>query len=81
MKTVGERRKFMGWSRGVDPRRFGDETGIWHARVEEQRGDVTVSFAACGERTPLSGQVEALPTGARVCQRIGCYAHSIRRTS
>lgn len=77
MKTVGERRTFTGWSRGVN--RHGDETGTWHARVHERRGEYLVSFAACGENTRISGQTEPLPSGARVCQRIGCYAHAIRR--
>lgn len=66
-------RTFVGWARGRD--RHGDETGIWHACVSEASKtspDVQVAFAACSRQQRIAGQVEPLPEGARVCDRIGC---------
>lgn len=72
-------KKFIGWARGKTP--HGDETGIWHAVVEslewKELAYTRSTRAACAESTRLAGQIESLPAGARVCQRVGCQGHRI----
>jgi hypothetical protein len=65
---------FLGWAMGKD--RWGDETGVWHALVSvEVPGVGHVARAACAPRQRVSGQIEAPPAGAHLCDRIGCHGH------
>lgn len=65
---------FLGWARGQD--KHGDETGVWHAVTVEGDGPAR---AACSGQQRTAGQVEPLPQGARVCDRIGCQNQAMQQ--
>jgi len=64
--------KVLGCARGIDRRRFGDETGLWHLVVEEP-GEFLRAVAACGK--PTAGQLE--PLDGNVCSRCEAKAKKL----
>ena len=64
MTKTKENPVVLGWARGIDRRRFGDETGVWHLVIEEP-GEFPRAGASCGKA--ISGQIE--PLDGNVCQR------------
>ncbi len=67
-------RTFIGWARGLAGA-LREETGVWHAVVEENDPNypgLRRARADCTTRQVVAGQLEPLPPDARICQRVGC---------
>jgi hypothetical protein len=65
---VAQPRKLLGWSMGIRPKFYGDESGTWHAIVETSPES---AGAACG--APVSGQLHPKrEVYGHPCNRLAC---------